>query len=76
MKYSRQIQEHIDRLDQALFKLRDMIKRGENEAALNYMENGPLKDRFDELQNTINMSSRGSLGDNLGAMGTQNVGNL
>ena len=72
MKYERQTQEHLDRLDQSLRVLRDMIKRGDNQAAIRYMEEGDLKERFGELQNIITLSSTG----NLGASGIQSVGNL
>ena len=72
MKYARQTQEHLDRLDQSLRVLRDMIKRGDNQAAIKYMEEGDLKERFGELQNIITLSSTG----NLGASGIQSVGNL
>ena len=72
MKYARQTQEALDRLDQSLHTLRDMIKRGENQAALQYMEDGDLKERFGDLQNIITLSSTG----NLGASGIQSVGNL
>ena len=72
MKYARQTQEHLDRLDQSLRVLRDMIKRGENKAAIQYMEEGDLKDRFEELQNMITISQVGTLG----ARGTQNTGAL
>ena len=40
MKYARQTQQALDRLDQSLARLRDMIKRGENEIAIRYMEEG------------------------------------
>ena len=72
MKYARQTQEHLDRLDQSLRRLRDMIKRGENGAAIQYMEQGELKERFGDLQNIITLSSTG----NMGASGIQSVGNL
>ena len=72
MKYARQTLEHLDRLDQSLRVLRDMIKRGDNQAAIRYMEEGDLKERFSELQNIITLSSTG----NLGASGIQSVGNL
>ena len=72
MKYARQTQEHLDRLDQSLRVLRDMIKRGDNQAAIRYMEEGDLKERFGELQNITTLSSTG----NLGASGIQSVGNL
>tara|TARA_Y100001973_G_C4961594_1_gene215211 strand:- start:265 stop:483 length:219 start_codon:yes stop_codon:yes gene_type:complete len=72
MKYARQTQQSLDRLDQSLARLRDMIKRGENEAAIRYMEEGELKERYGELQNIITVSSTG----NLGAAGMSNLGNL
>ena len=68
MKYARQTQEALDRLDQSLHTLRDMIKRGEHQAALQYMEDGDLKERFGELQNMIIISQT----NNLGARGTAN----
>ena len=70
MKYARQTQEHLDRLDQSLRVLRDMIKRGDNQAAIRYMEEGDLKERFGDLQNMITISSTG----NMGARGVQNTG--
>ena len=53
MKYARQTQGALDRLDQSLMRLRDLIKRGENQAAIQYMEEGELKERFGDLQNII-----------------------
>ena len=49
MAYERQIQEHLERLNQSLARLRTMIKRGEQKAALRYMEEGELKERYEEL---------------------------
>ena len=72
MKYERQIQGRIDRLDQSLRALRDLIKKGKQQEALNFMETGPLKDRFEELQNIIEVSKIG----NLGARGTTQTGTL
>ena len=69
MKYARQTQEALDRLDQSLRTLRDLIKRGENAAAIQYMEEGDLKERFEELQNMISLSST----NDLGASGISNV---
>ena len=37
MKYARQTQEHLDRLDASLARLHTMIKRGENKEALKFM---------------------------------------
>ena len=72
MAYERQVQEHLERLDQSLARLRGLIKRGENEAAIRYMEEGELKDRYEELQNMINISRSG----NYGARGVQNTRSL
>ena len=72
MKYGRQTQEALDRLDQSLATLRNLVKRGENAEAIRFMEEGELKERFGELQNLITISQTG----NVGARGTQNVGNL
>ena len=73
MKYGKQVQDHLDRLDQSLATLRDMIKRGENKAAIEFMEKGDLKDRFDELQNIITISG-GPGSSGLGATGTARTG--
>ena len=72
MKYARQTQDALDRLDQSLRTLRDLIKRGENAAAIQYMEEGDLKERFGELQSIITISSTNTLG----ASGIQNLGAL
>ena len=72
MKYARQTQEHLDRLDASLRTLRDMIKRGDNQAAIKYMEEGGLKERFGDLQNIITLSST----NQLGASGVSNLGSL
>ena len=70
MKYVKQTQEALDRLDQSLARLRNLIKTGQNEAALRFMEEGDLKEKFEELQNIITISSTG----NTGARGVQNTG--
>ena len=72
MKYARQTQEALDRLDQALAQLRGLIKRGDQKAALTFMEEGELKERFEELQNIITISNVGTLG----ARGTNQTGAL
>ena len=72
MKYARQTQEHLDRLDQSLARLHTMVKRGETKDALKFMEEGELKERFGDLQNIITLSSTG----NMGASGVQSIGNL
>ena len=72
MAYERQVQEHLERLDHSLARLRNLIKRGENETAIRFMEEGELKDRYEELQNIINISKTG----NFGARGVQNTRSL
>ena len=70
MKYGTQLQNALENLDNALAKLHTLIKRGENQAAIHYMEQGQLKDRYDELQNIITISQVGTLG----ARGTNQTG--
>ena len=72
MKYSRQIQGALDGLDQSLAKLYTLIKRGDQKAALQFMQEGELKERYDELQTLIKLSSTNALG----ASGVQNLGSL
>ena len=72
MKYAQQTQTALDRLDQSLARLRGLIKNGQTQEALRFMETGPLKDRFEELQNIITISST----SNVGARGTTQTGTL
>jgi len=72
MAYERQLNEHLERLDQALAQLRNLIKRGQNKEAIEFMENGPLKDRYEELTNIINISQTNSYG----SRGVQNTRTL
>ena len=72
MKYARQTQSALDKLDGALAQLRTLIKRGDQKAALHFMEEGLLKERFEELQNIITLSST----NHLGASGVNNIGTL
>ena len=72
MQYARQVQEAMDRLDQSLARLHTMIKRNENAAAIRFIEEGELKERYEELQNMITISQTG----NYGARGVQNTGAL
>tara|TARA_B100000287_G_scaffold389870_1_gene400274 strand:+ start:329 stop:547 length:219 start_codon:yes stop_codon:yes gene_type:complete len=69
MKYAIQTQAALDRLDQALLALNKMIKAGKQQEAIEFMEQGPLKDRFDELQNIINISQT----NNMGSRGVENI---
>ena len=70
MQYAQQTQVALDRLDQSLARLRNIVKRGQINEALQFMEEGELKERFEELQNMITISSTG----NMGARGVQNTG--
>jgi len=72
MKYARQAQTALDKLDMALAKLRTKVKNGQTAEAIQFMENGELKERFEELQNIITISGT----NNLGAMGTAQTGAL
>ena len=49
-----------------------LIKRGQQAEALRFMEEGELKEKFNELQNIIKLSST----NQLGASGIRNIGNL
>jgi len=72
MKYGRQLQGALNRLDQSLARLRTMVKRGDNQSAIRFMEEGELKERYEELQNIITISQTG----NIGARGTTQTGTL
>ena len=51
MKYALQVQGALDKLDQNLLALNRLIKNGKQTEAIQFMEQGPLKDAFDDLQN-------------------------
>jgi len=72
MAYARQLQVAMERLDESLARLHLLIKNGKKQEALQFMEEGDLKDRYEELQNIITISNTG----NLGAMGTSQTGTL
>jgi hypothetical protein len=72
MKYAQQAQTALDKLDMSLGGLRTLIKNGKINEALQYMEKGDLKDKFESLQNIITISQTGTLG----ARGIQNTGTL
>ena len=72
MKYAGQAQTALERLDESLARLRNLVKRGDQTGALKFMEEGELKDRYEELQNMINISRSG----NYGARGVQNTRSL
>ena len=72
MAFEGQAQAALERLDESLGRLRTLIKRGEQQNALRFMEEGELKDRYEELQNMITISGTNPLG----ARGTRNTGTL
>jgi len=72
MKYAAQAQTALDRLDMSLAKLRTIVKNGKTAEAIQFMERGELKDRYEELQNIISISQVGTLG----ARGTNQTGRI
>ena len=62
MQYAQQTQAALDRLDQSLATLRNLVKRGNIKDALRFMEEGELKERFEELQSMVKLSSSNQLG--------------
>ena len=72
MAFEGQAQAALERLDESLARLRTLIKRGEQTAALDFMETGQLKDRYEELQNIITITQTSGIG----ARGTSQTGRL
>jgi len=72
MAYERQLQNAMGRLDGALAQLRNLIKNNRNTEAIRFMEEGPLKERYEELQNMITISQT----NGLGSRGTSQTGTL
>ena len=72
MAYERQLNIAMERLDQSLAQLRNLIKRGDQTGALQFMEEGDLKERYEELQNIISISQTTPLG----SRGTTQTGTL
>ena len=70
MRYAQQAQTALERVNESLVILRDLIKRGNNNDAIRFMEEGELKERFEELQNIITISKVNTLG----ARGTSQTG--
>ena len=72
MAYEGQLQIAMERLDGALAQLRNLIKNNRNNEAIRFMEEGLLKERYEELQNIITISQTNSLG----SRGTSQTGRL
>ena len=68
MRYARQVQGALERLDQTLLALNRLIKQNRKEDAIRFMEEGPLKDAYEELQSII--KTAGLDDTNLGGSGT------
>tara|TARA_B100000287_G_C20501844_1_gene729419 strand:- start:43 stop:261 length:219 start_codon:yes stop_codon:yes gene_type:complete len=62
MKYTRQVQANLERLDQSLLALNKLIRAGKQREAIEFMENGPLKDAYEDLQNIITVAGTNQLG--------------
>ena len=71
MQYAKQTQDALDRLDQTLLALNKLIRAGKQQEAIEFMENGPLKDAYENLQNIVTVA--GGPGS-LGASGVANTG--
>lgn len=56
-RYQEQLNIAMERLDQGLARVHSLTKRGQNAAAIHYMEND-LKELYEELQNLINIEPR------------------
>ena len=71
MRYAMQVQGALERLDQTLLGLNRLIKAGKQREAIQFMEEGPLKDAYDDLQSIIRTA--GLDDTNLGARGASNI---
>ena len=69
MAYERQIQEALNRLDHSLLALNKLVKAGKQREAIEFMDNGPLKERYEELQNIVSISGT----NNMGSRGVPNI---
>ena len=72
MKYEKQVNGALEILDISFNKLYLLIKNGKQQEALEFMENGELKEKFEDLKSMITLSYVNPLG----ARGTQNIGTL
>jgi division protein CdvB (Snf7/Vps24/ESCRT-III family) len=53
-RYQVQLNNAMERLDQGLARVHSLVKRGQNQHAIHYMEND-LKELYESLQNIINI---------------------
>ena len=74
MKYGMQVQGALNRLDQTLLALNRLVKEGKQKEAIQFMEQGALKDAFEELQNIITVAGGPGGTTDMGARGTSQIG--
>ena len=72
MKYERQVMGALDNMDVSLNKLYMLIKSGKQQEALEFMENGDLKEKFEDLRSMIKLSYTKPLGGS----GVSNISTL
>jgi len=72
MRYERQVNGALDTVDVSLNKLYTLIKKGQQREALQFMEEGELKERFADLRSMIKLSYTNPLG----SRGVPNTGSL
>ena len=72
MKYERQVMGALDNMDVSLNKLYMLIKSGKQQEALEFMENGELKEKFEDLRSMIKLSYTNPLGGS----GVSNISTL
>jgi uncharacterized coiled-coil protein SlyX len=65
-RFKTQAINHLEKLNSGLARLYQRIKRNENQAALDFMEND-LKDLYERLEDTIK-SNQDTLNNNIGTL--------
>ena len=74
MKYAQQVQAAMERLDRSLLALNKIIRSGKKQEALDFMEQGPLKDSYEDLQNIVTLAGGPGNTADMGARGTSQTG--
>ena len=72
MKYYNQVMGSLERLDVGLSKLHQLVKKGKQTEAIQYMRED-LKELFEDHQSMIKVAGTGN---NLGARGTSQTGTI
>lgn len=68
-RFKQQAQTAYDRLEQSVATLENLIKRGQNAEALQYIKDGQFKDCMDYLQNIIEIEADGEYQSKTGFLG-------